>query len=156
MDLTKEEIIDEITQITSDISDLQSHLKKLNAKVKFLKKNTKSIITYYEKKSRKGKKKKRKPPTSGINSKQNITPEMCEFLKVPHGTKMARTLVTTKINQYIKKKNLQNPENRKMIVIDETLASLLHIEKGKEITFFDLPRFMNVHFIKKIKVDDNN
>ena len=67
-------------------------------------------------------------------------------MKVPQGTFMARTSVTTAINKYIKECGLQKLDNKRIIVLDATLATLLKLAKDTEITFFDLPRYMNFHF----------
>jgi upstream activation factor subunit UAF30 len=85
---------------------------------------------------------------SGINKEAKVSTELCEFLNVIPGTLMARTTVTTKINKYIKDNQLQNPDNKRRIVPNAQLRELLKIAEGEELTFFDLPRCMNHHFIK--------
>ena len=86
---------------------------------------------------------------SGINKESKVTDELCDFLNVLHGTLLARTTVTTMINKYIKDNKLQNPENKRKIIPNQELRELLKIPEGEEITFFDLPRYMNLHFVKE-------
>ena len=58
------------------------------------------------------------------------------------------------INKYIKDNKLQNPDNRRQIIPNTELRNLLKIPEGEEITFFDLPRYMNLHFIKEWGLHD--
>ena len=45
----------------------------------------------------------------------------------------------------------KNPDNRKQILADTKLKSLLFLKEGDELTYFNLQRFMKVHFLKKDK-----
>ena len=65
------------------------------------------------------------------------------------GTEIARTEVTQYLIQYIKDNELQFSENKKIIVPDNTLKNLLGVNEGDEVTYFNLQRLMNKHFIKK-------
>ena len=50
--------------------------------------------------------------------------------------------------KYIKENSLQNAENKRIIKPDEKLMDLL--ESGEnEITYFNLQKYMNKHFIKE-------
>jgi chromatin remodeling complex protein RSC6 len=69
-------------------------------------------------------------------------------MKKPHGSQVARTEVTQYIIQYIKDNKLQWTENRKVIKPDGKLNSLLDVPVGEEVTYFNLQRFMNRHFVK--------
>lgn len=60
---------------------------------------------------------------------------------------ISRTQAVTKIWDYIKKHNLQNPKNKRNIICDETL---LKITKKKEITMFELAGFIGQN-LKEIK-----
>jgi upstream activation factor subunit UAF30 len=77
-----------------------------------------------------------------------VTDELCEFLGMEKGNKIARTEVTKQIMEYIKRNHLQNPENKKMIVPDEKLWKLIGEEaRGHEITHFTIQKYINKHFI---------
>ena len=65
------------------------------------------------------------------------------------GTEIARTEVTQYLIQYIKDHNLQFEENKKVIVPDDTLKNLLGVSEDEQVTYFNLQRLMNKHFIKK-------
>jgi chromatin remodeling complex protein RSC6 len=70
-------------------------------------------------------------------------------MKVPEGTKLARTEVTKFLIQYIKENNLQNPKQKKEIKPDNALLSLLDIKKNEKepLTYFNLQSKMNKHFV---------
>ena len=65
----------------------------------------------------------------------------------PNGSEVARTEVTQFIISYIKNNDLQWKENRKIIKPDEALKSLLG-NGNDEVTYFNLQRYMNKHFLK--------
>ena len=65
---------------------------------------------------------------SGFHKKKQISEELATFLNVANDTKMARTDVTKLLSAYIREKQLQNPDNRKFIIPDEKLTSLLRIK----------------------------
>ena len=88
----------------------------------------------------------RKP--SGFTKPTPITKELASFLGKPAGTEMARTDVTKEINAYIRAHNLQDKNNGRKINPDKKLAQLLQIQKGDELTYFNLRRFMSPHFVK--------
>ena len=90
---------------------------------------------------------KKKEP-SGFAKPTVISEQMCSFLGEKKGTLMARTEVTRRISQYVKKNNLQNPENRREIFPNDKLRKLLEVGKDETLTFFNLQRFMKIHFVK--------
>ncbi len=60
---------------------------------------------------------------------------------------VARTDVTKYLIDYIKKENLQNKDNKKQIIPDVKLKKLLVIKDNDELTYFNIQKFMNKHFI---------
>lgn len=134
--------------LSDKLNDLALSIKSTQAMMKILGKE----ITKLEKSKASGGKKKsttsspRNP--SGFASPTKMTPELCDFLSVPHDTLMARTEVTRKINAYIKEKDLQNPEARKFILPDDTLTKLLHLESDTKLSYFNLQKYMKHLFVK--------
>jgi len=49
---------------------------------------------------------------------------------------------------YIKDNKLKSEENGRVILPNEELSTLLGAKSDEQITFFNLQRFMNKHFIK--------
>ena len=85
---------------------------------------------------------------SGFAKPTLISDELCSFLGKPVGTEMARTEVTKSITAYIKEHSLQHAENKRRIMPDSALASLLNVDDSVELTYFNLQKYMKVHFPK--------
>ncbi len=73
---------------------------------------------------------------------------MIVILNKSEGSEIARTDVTKAIVSYIKENKLENEANRKIIIPDNKLKFLLGIEDGQELTFFNIQKYMNKHFVK--------
>ena len=108
-------------------------------------------------------KKRNSKKTRGLNGfakPSKISPELCSFLNVPNGSEMARTEVTSHINKYIKDNSLQNPKNRKAIVPDSNLSSLLaelsaeHQNDG--YTYFNLQKYLKHHYLPSNTVSSSS
>ena len=84
---------------------------------------------------------------SGFVKPAKITPELAKFLGKTPDTMMARTEVTKEINAYIREHKLQDPSNGRVIVPDTKLNGLLNVAKGEQLTYFNLQRYMKVHFV---------
>lgn len=91
---------------------------------------------------------------SGFVRPTLISDELAAFLGKEHGTEMSRTSVTNEINNYIRQNNLKDPVNGRQINADEKLAKLLKLEKEDVLTYFNLQKFMNHHYVKKTPVVD--
>jgi chromatin remodeling complex protein RSC6 len=89
-----------------------------------------------------------KKAPSGIVKPTNISDEMCAFMGKPPGTQLARTEVTKYITGYIKQHNLQDSVSKRNINPDAQLKSLLNIPAGEVLTYFNLQKYMKVHFPK--------
>lgn len=76
-----------------------------------------------------------------------ISNELAKFLGKPTGTEMLRTDVARHINGYIRSNNLQDNVNGRIINADEKLRKLLKLRKNDELTYFNINKYMNHHFI---------
>jgi chromatin remodeling complex protein RSC6 len=135
----------------SSVSVLVEKITVLAALVKEVQNALKSVSKDFEKQSKviekvqKKRENARKSP-SGFAKPNKISDELCDFLGVPHGTEKSRTDVTRFINAYVKEHNLNNPTNRRVILPDAKLKSILNIKDGEEVTFFILQRLISHHF----------
>uniref|UniRef100_A0A6C0F872 DM2 domain-containing protein n=1 Tax=viral metagenome TaxID=1070528 RepID=A0A6C0F872_9ZZZZ len=85
---------------------------------------------------------------SGFAKPMQLSKELSDFLCVNHDTMMARTDVTKEINKYVKANNLQNPENKREIILDAKLKTIISAPIDETVTFFNLQKFMSKHYIK--------
>ena len=134
------EMFPQFTKLLIDLDNLKINLQKNVLAVKKIQKNVEKELT-------KKKKIKKKNP-SGFAKPSSISPELCDFLSIPKGTEIARTEVTKRITEYIKEKNLQDPENKRTIKPDKILHKLLKTTTNDEVTYFNLQRYMKIHFPK--------
>jgi hypothetical protein len=78
----------------------------------------------------------------------NITPALCAFMGRPAGSQESRSNVTKFITNYVKEKNLKNKHD---INGDAALLKLLNLKKEDKLTYFNLQKYLNVHYIKTEK-----
>ena len=148
-------------QITleSQFNDLNSKLaalKTLEAEiVGDLRRLQKTVTRHLKEVTKKNKRRtkvdpedKQKRAPSGFAKPTIISDELCEFLGKDHGSEMARTEVTKELTKYIKQYNLQDEKDRRKILPDPKLKKLLNIQDGQEVTYFNLQKYMKVHFPK--------
>ena len=90
---------------------------------------------------------KRGPSIFEIPTK--VSDELCKFLGKPNGTLISRSNVTKEVNNYLKANNLKNKHN---INPDPALRKLLDpIPAGEQLSYFNLQRYLNKHYIKEAK-----
>jgi chromatin remodeling complex protein RSC6 len=134
-----EVIIDSLSHFRIQVNTIQQQIRQLE---KNIKKEMKGLKKAAEKSKNKGNKK-----PSGFANPSKVTKELCEFMNKEEGTQIARTEVTRALISYIKSNNLQNKANKKIILPDEKLKFLLGINQEQELTYFNLQKYMNKHFI---------
>lgn len=116
--------------------------------IKSLKKQSKKLLLKQQKKKKTNL--DNKPHGFAIPSKVSL--ELCSFMGKEPGTLIARTEVTKKLTEYITINKLQNPENKRQIIPDAKLLSLLgEVSKDELLTHFTIQKFMNRHFEKVVK-----
>ena len=142
--------------LNDEISDLLKNLQSRSALDNAIKINAKSIekkvakMTKLMEKSTK-KRKSSQNKVSGFEKPTAISDELAKFVGEPVGTMLARTAVSKKIHEYVKSNNLQNPTNRRIIIPDAKLKKLLKTSGTDELSYFNLQKFLKVHFKKDVK-----
>ena len=138
----------QFTNVLNTLSSFKSQISMLASQVKTLEKNVKKQIKQLEREAKKNRNKGNRK-ASGFAVPTPISTDLCKFMGKPEGFKMARTEVTKYIIQYIKDKNLPDKKNKKIINPDTALKSLLDIKDEDEVTYFNLQKFMNKHFVRQ-------
>ena len=137
----------EFSDLLQAIQNVRSQLTSLGTQVKTLEKSVSRKLRVLEKEALKNRNKGNRKP-SGFATPTKISDDLCKFMKKPKQSEAARTEVTKYIISYIKENKLQSSENKKIINPDNALKSLLKPKKKDEITFFNIQRYMNKHFLK--------
>ena len=76
-----------------------------------------------------------------------LSDDLCGFLGVSKGSKESRSNVTKAITTYVKENNLKNKHN---ITPDQKLTFLLGVKDGEPLTYFNLQRYLNRHYVKAV------
>ena len=137
----------EFEELLTSIQNFKSQLTMLSSQVKRLEKSVNKKIKTLEKEASKNRNKGNRKP-SGFATPTKISNDLCKFMNKPLKSEAARTEVTKYIISYIKENNLQSTENKRVIVPNGALKLLLKPKNKDEITFFNLQRYMNKHFLK--------
>jgi len=152
-DASSTEQVDKFTVILEKLQTFQNDIKTVISEVKLLAKEYTKLQKQKTKKTVKkqvvdesGEVTKRQP--SGFAKPTKLSPALCDFLGVPHETMMARTEVTRILNEYIKVNNLQNPKDRRKIIPDKKLETILTMTEGVPLSYFSLQSSIKSHFQK--------
>lgn len=141
-------------KLINQVQDFQLVMKTLHLNLKVLQKEVLRERKESKKKELKGKKKSdKKRLPSGFAKPSAISNSLATFFNLPGGSELARTEVTSKINAYIKENNLQNPDNKKQILLDDKLQKLLNLTQTDNVTYFNLQTYLKQHFLSPVTED---
>jgi chromatin remodeling complex protein RSC6 len=143
----------QFTSIATRLADFKTLYSKLVTDMKTLHKDVQKTL---RESTRKNRRKNRihvvtdpnAPPRapSGFAKPTIISNQLCSFLGCENGTEMARTEVTKHLTTYIKQNKLQNEADKRTIQPDAKLQGLLNVPTGEALTYFNLQKYMKVHF----------
>ena len=144
-----EDLTEQFQNMIETINTFKSSMSALQSQIKFLEKGVRKELHNVHKTIKKKKTGNKKP--SGFATPSPISKELCKFMGIEPDSEIARTVVTRHIIQYIRDNNLQYPENKRIIIPDKKLSLLLGVENDTQtvVTYFNIQRFMNKHFIKQ-------
>lgn len=129
-----------ITELIANITSETQQVKKQMVKLQKLYAKEQALLEKHTKK------KVRSKTLSGFAKPGYISRELCQFLKMPADTEMARTDVTKYLTKYIEEHKLQDQENKRVIKPNTELAQLLDAGAEDEITYFNLQSYMKRHY----------
>lgn len=123
-------------------------MKSVNVELKSLQKEVNKLQP---------KKKTKKANVDGVKKNNvfdkpvEISEELCTFLNLEKGKQYSRQFITNSLFDYVKTNELQNPENRRFILLDSTdegkkLNELL--KPDQPLTFFNMQRYLKPHYPK--------
>lgn len=153
-----------LSDLFADVSreqhSLATILSSLKTKFKLLEKHVAREMKTLDKMNARKKKNQKGRAKSGFVKPTKISDELADFLTLPHGTEIARTDVTKQITQYVRDNNLQDKANGRRIIADAKLKKLLNYDEKKVtddkdlLSYFNLQRFLTVHFAKAHPIDE--
>ncbi len=125
--------------IAADILTLQKDMKSLRKMIR-------KVLGDIEDPT--GEKKAARAQNNGFNKPQKVTAALQKFLNLPDGEMISRSAVTKAVNSYVTEKGLKQGQN---ITLDETLKSLLGVPPDTPVTFLNIQKYLNQHYIKQEK-----
>ena len=141
-------LVETFSEFMAKFQSLVVQMTSLKTEFRALEKKSIRELKAAQKLNAKRKRKAGNRAPSGFVKPTLISAELAKFLNKPNGTEMARTEVTREINGYIRTNSLQDKTNGRKINPDKSLATLLKIQNGEELTYFNLQRYMSPHFAK--------
>ena len=153
MDTPQEpDVSQEFTALLEDLKSLKLAVIGMTTRVAKLQKRV-------ARESRKGKKAPRANSgnkNNGFSKPVDISPELCKFLGLEKDTKVARTDVTKGVTKYIKEHELQDKNDKRIILADTKLKKLLSGGEKKlgdvPLTYFNLQTYLKRHYPKATPV----
>ena len=143
----------EAKSITARLLAVRETVSELISEAKRLEKKAAKVQKLADKRRR------RKAPVEGEEGKParvsifqiptDISPALCAFMGRPAGSQESRSNVTKFITTYVKEKNLKNKHD---IKADAALLKLLNLTDDVKLTYFNLQKYLNVHYLKKVPV----
>ena len=140
----------EVKAVTSRLLALREMVSELVTEAKRLEKKSTKLQKLADKR------RKRKAPVEGEEAKParvsifqiptDISPQLCAFLGRPAGSQESRSNVTKFVTTYVKEQNLKNKHD---INPDAKLRSLLNVKADEKLTYFNLQKYLNPHYLKK-------
>jgi upstream activation factor subunit UAF30 len=121
-------------------------LELIAKELKALHKDVRKIRQHFEDPD--GEKQAARSQNNGFNKPLNVTDKLRTFLALGADEKISRSQVTARINTYVTEKNLKAGQN---ITLDATLKDLLQPPEGTQVTFLNIQRYINPHYIKEEK-----
>lgn len=143
-----EELYKKLKDLSKEVTQCATAVKSVMAQVEREKKTAVSS-------AKKGDNRDPKTKKSGLETPVELSDVMCEFLGIDKGSKRIRNEVKAEVRAHIRNKKLQNPENKREIIPDKKLKTILHGYKdGDELTYWTMETYLKHNFIKdNIKVN---
>jgi chromatin remodeling complex protein RSC6 len=121
-------------------------LETLAKELKALRKDVRKIRLHFEDPN--GEKQAARAKNNGFNKPQNVSPDLRAFLGLGADEQISRSQVTTRINAYVTEKGLKSGQ---VISLDAALKSLLTVPEGTTVTFLNIQKYINPHYVKEPK-----
>jgi upstream activation factor subunit UAF30 len=128
------------------IESLSVALEALAKEQRALRKDVRKIRQHLEDPN--GEKQAARAQNNGFNKPLGVSDKLRTFLNLAADEKISRSQVTRKMNEYVEAKGLKAGQN---ISLDETLKDLLQVPEGVQVTFLNIQKYINPHYVKEPK-----
>jgi upstream activation factor subunit UAF30 len=128
------------------MADTTITLQTIFDEIKLLRKDIRKVKNLIE--DPLGEKAKARSTSNGFNKPLDISEELRKFLKLAAGEQISRSQVTKKVNEYVTEKGLKQGQN---INMDASLKAILDPPADVQVTFLNIQKYINKHYIKAEK-----
>ena len=157
--------VEAVTAVAGPTTTLDDDLKAVSSNLNTLRETTSALLSQIKKlekrvhremKDARKRRRRVKLDENGVEIKRapsiferptQVTAELLTFLGKPAGTLMSRSEVTKAVNEYVKAHNLKD---KHAINPDAPLRSLLSVPANENLTYFNLQRYLNRHYVKAV------
>ena len=155
--------VEAVTAVAAPTTTLDDDLKAVSLNLNTLRETTSALLSQIKKlekrvhremKDARKRRRRVKLDENGVEIKRapsiferptQVTAELLTFLGKPAGTLMSRSEVTKAVNEYVKAHNLKD---KHAINPDGPLRTLLTVGTEENLTYFNLQRYLNRHYVK--------
>lgn len=146
-----------VSSVQDDVKTMLAHANTLRETAAALVAELKRVDKRVAKLQKEADKRRRrvKKPVEGEEAKPRkpsifelptpLSNELCSFLGRASGSKDSRSNITKAVTTYVKEHNLKEKHTIKP---DAKLKSLLGVAEGDVLTYFNLQRYLNRHYLK--------
>lgn len=131
----------------ASLDTLVSAIEVIDKELRALRKDVRKIRQHIEDPT--GEKRAVKAQNNGFNKPQIITEELRAFLSLPENEKISRSQVNKLLNKYYETHDLKNGQN---ISLNAELKSLLQVPEEVQLTFLNMQKYVNRHYLKETPV----
>ena len=128
------------------LETLTAALEAIAKEQRALHKDIRKIRQHFEDPT--GEKQEARTKNNGFNKPLGVSEKLRAFLGLAADEKISRSQVTRKVNEYVEAKGLKAGQN---ISLDETLKDLLQVPEDVQVTFLNIQKYINPHYIKEEK-----
>jgi len=128
------------------LETLNAAIEAIAKEQRALRKDIRKIRQHFE--DPEGEKAAARAKNNGFNKPLGVSEKLRAFLNLPEGEKISRSQVTRKVNEYVEAKGLKAGQN---ISLDATLQDILQVPEGIQVTFLNIQKYINPHYIKEEK-----
>ncbi len=151
--------VSEEVKLEQEVKDAVANLVKLRESLTEAIKHTQKLQKKAAKLQKVADKRRKRKAEVGADGKparvsifqipQALSTELCSFMGRAAGSKESRCNVTKFVTTYIKDHNLK--VDKHSINPDAKLKALLKVPEGETLSYFNLQKYLNVHYIKPTK-----
>jgi chromatin remodeling complex protein RSC6 len=128
------------------LESIAADIQALHKDIKSLRKVLRKVVGDIEDPT--GEKKAARAQNNGFNKPQQVTEALKKFLGLAADATISRAQVTKAVNAYVTEKGLKQGQN---ITLDAPLQALLQVPEGTPVTFLNIQKYLNQHYIKTAK-----